>query len=100
MANFSRRVFLRSSVIAAAAGAVSAVPGVAGLLGTVESDAPALPGAAAEVDGVTAGAADATGPIVAHVRDLSTGEIGILNGTREVILRDPQLVARLLRAAR
>jgi hypothetical protein len=36
---------------------------------------------------------------VAHVRDLSTGEIGIFNGTREVVLKDPQLAARLFRAA-
>ena len=38
-------------------------------------------------------------PLVAHVRDLSTGEIGIFNGTREVVFNDPQLAARLFRAA-
>jgi hypothetical protein len=37
---------------------------------------------------------------VAHVRDLSTGEIGIFNGTREVVFKDPQLAARLFHAAR
>ena len=47
-----------------------------------------------------AGAADATQPLVAHVRDLSTGEIGVFNGTREVVVRDPELASRILRAAR
>ncbi len=41
-----------------------------------------------------------TEPLVAHVRDLSTGEIGIFNGTREVVFKDPQLAARLFHAAR
>jgi hypothetical protein len=31
---------------------------------------------------------------------MSTGEISVFNGTREVILRDPQLAGRLARAAR
>jgi hypothetical protein len=35
---------------------------------------------------------------VAHIRDLSTGEIGLFSGTREIILHDPQLAARLARA--
>jgi len=74
-----RRAFLaRSSLIAAAAGAVAAVPGVLG--------------------GMTA--ADATQPLVAHVRDLSTGEIGIFNGTSEFVVRDPALARSILRAAR
>ena len=38
--------------------------------------------------------------LVAHVRDASTGDVSILAGEREVIHHDPQLVDRLLRAAR
>jgi len=45
-------------------------------------------------------AADATQPLVAHVRDLSTGEIGIFNGTSEFVVRDPALARSILRAAR
>jgi hypothetical protein len=37
-------------------------------------------------------------PLVAHVRDLATGEIGLFSGTREITLLDPQLAARLARA--
>lgn len=40
-----------------------------------------------------------SGPVVAHVRDLSTGEIALMVGEREFIYRDPELVARLLNAA-
>ena len=101
MAGLSRRVFLlRSSVVAAAAGAVSAVPGLAGLLGAAESDAPSLDGTTAEVGGAVPGLSGSAGPLVAHVRDASTGEIGILNGTREVVIRDPRLVARLIHASK
>jgi hypothetical protein len=39
-------------------------------------------------------------PLVAHVRDLSTGEIALLAGTTKVIVRDVDLAARLSAAAR
>jgi hypothetical protein len=81
----------------AAAGVLSSVPGLSGLLGAAETEAPA---ADASVAGADAGAAELTEPLVAHVRDLSTGEISVFNGTREVIVRDPQLANRLMRAAR
>jgi hypothetical protein len=38
-------------------------------------------------------------PLVAHVRDLATGEIGLFSGTREITVLDPQLAARLIRAS-
>ncbi len=47
-----------------------------------------------------AGAANLSEPLVAHVRDLSTGEISLFNGTQEVIVRNPQLANQLARAAR
>jgi hypothetical protein len=37
-------------------------------------------------------------PLVAHVRDLTTGEISLMVGEREIIFRDPGLVVRLLNA--
>jgi hypothetical protein len=37
-------------------------------------------------------------PLVAHVSDLASGEVTIMVGTREVILRDTDLVMRLLNA--
>ncbi|HTZ08772.1 MAG TPA: twin-arginine translocation signal domain-containing protein [Acidimicrobiales bacterium] len=93
----SRRTFLgRGSLAVAAAGVLSSVPGLSGLLGTAEADGPAADagvtdaGAAAQLDE----------PLVAHVRDAATGEISVFNGTREVVLRDPQLAGRLVRAVR
>lgn len=101
MADVSRRNFLmRSSLVAAAAGALSSVPGLAGLLATGSSEAPALDSAPAEVDAAGLGGSGAAGPVVAHVRDVATGEIGILNGTREVVIRDPRLVAQLIHASK
>jgi hypothetical protein len=40
------------------------------------------------------------GPLVAHVRDFTTGEVAVLVGTREIIYRDPELVVRLVNAAK
>lgn len=94
----TRRAFLgRGSLAVAAAGLLSSVPGLSALVGSAGSDASVVDGAAAEAD---VGAASLSEPLVAHVRDLSSGEISLYNGTREVLVRDPQLASRLLRAAR
>jgi hypothetical protein len=98
MAGVSRRTFLgRGSLAVAAAGVLSSVPGLSGLIGAAETEAPAVDASAA---GAEAGAANLTEPLVAHVRDISTGEISLFNGTREVIVRNPHLANQLLRAAR
>ncbi len=77
---------------------MSQVPFLSGLVGASEAEAPAAAdGAAAATD---EGAASLSEPLVAHIRDLSTGEIGIFNGTREIIVNDPQMAARLFQAAR
>jgi hypothetical protein len=41
-----------------------------------------------------------TEPLVAHVRDIATGEIGLFSGTHEVVFHDPALAARLFHASR
>ena len=38
--------------------------------------------------------------MIVHVRDISTGEMAIMAGTREVVYRDPEIVARLLHGSR
>lgn len=38
--------------------------------------------------------------MVAHVRDVNTGEIAVFAGHREVVFRDPRLVAELLKNTR
>ncbi|MDQ6775203.1 MAG: hypothetical protein M3071_03055 [Actinomycetota bacterium] len=39
-------------------------------------------------------------PVVAYVRDPSSGEISVMSGDREVTVRDLKLAARIERAAR
>jgi hypothetical protein len=98
MSEFSRRFFLKSgSAAVIAAGAVSAIPGLPAAVSALETQAPADTGAgeAAVADTESAVLSE---PLVAHVRDLATGEIGLFSGTREITLLDPHLAARLLRA--
>jgi len=87
MNDLSRRRFLGSSFGVAVVGAIAVVPGLASALKLT-----------------AAGPADLTqanlaGPLVAHVRDLSSGEISLLVGTEHVIEKDRDLAARLYAAA-
>jgi hypothetical protein len=88
MKDLTRRGFLaQSSKGAALAGALAVIPGIGAIL-----KVPA---------GIKAGAP--TGiqePLIAHVRDLTTGEISLLVGTEQVIQHDRELAARLYAAAR
>ena len=88
MANLTRRGFFRqTTVTAAAVGAMAGVPGLTMFLDSPEDPATEIsPGAIA-------------GPLVAHIRDATTGEISLLVGTREIVMRDSELVARLVKAA-
>jgi hypothetical protein len=96
MENVSRRGLLRNGSLA--------VVGV-GLVGVVPAGlAPKAPDASAsdrspesESSALPTGAS-LDGPLVAHVKDLSTGEIGVYMGTSEVTFRDPHLAAKLYRA--
>lgn len=99
MSEFTRRAFLKTSSAAmVAAGALAAAPGLPAAVGALENAGPADTAAA---DGAAADAgASLEAPLVAHVRDLATGEIGLFSGTREVTVLDPTLAARLARAAR
>jgi hypothetical protein len=101
MAQLDRRAFLaRTSLLAAAASTVAAVPGVLSVLAADAPEADAAATDAGALDEASLGAADATAPLIAHVRDLETGEIGIFNGTREVVVENPALAQSILRAAR
>ena len=96
-AGLSRRAFLRRGTFAAAAVAVAgSVPGVSTLIATT-ADTPA-------VDTGLTDAADEGGaltePLVAHVKDLGTGEISLFQGVREVTVRSPALARSLMSAAR
>ena len=86
MAQVSRRRFLtHGSIGVALAGVLAAVPGLGAVLRTPVS--------------VPTGANMAE-PLIAHVRDLNSGEISLMVGTKHVIQRDVDLAARLYNAAR
>jgi hypothetical protein len=97
----SRRLFLRGSVgLAAVGAAVATMPGLSGALVATENEAPAAEdGASTAVEGGTAGASNLTEPLIAHVRDLQTGEMSLFVGEREITLNDPGLASRLAGAA-
>ena len=87
MTPVSRRRFLTSSSIGVAlAGALAAVPGLGALLRIQGRSASSIAGWGAE-------------PLIAHVRDLNSGEISILVGTEQVVRRDVDLATRLYQAA-
>jgi hypothetical protein len=90
MAKLTRRTLIKqTSVGAIGVAAISALAAAPHLVG------------AAPAEHVAAEQSTAThsGPMVVHVRDFSTGEIGVMYGEKEVVLRDPALVTRLLHAA-
>jgi hypothetical protein len=94
----SRRTFLRRGTFTAAAVAVaSSVPGISTLVATGTAEAPAA-------DTGISDAADESGaltePLIAQVKDPSTGEISLFQGEREVVVHSPALARGLLSAAR
>ena len=101
MSELSRRVFLKGGTAAVvAAGAISAIPGLPALVGAVETQGPADVGAAESAVAEGESSVSMTEPLVAHVRDLASGEIGLFSGTREITVLDPRLAAALVRALR
>jgi hypothetical protein len=90
MPDWSRRDLLRASGVAAVAVPMSTL--------VAASPAGAAPlEAALQPEEL---AAFGTGAVVFHVRDAARGEVAILQGADEVVVRDPQLVARVMRAAK
>lgn len=97
MPELSRRAFLiRSSMGAAAVAIGSAVPGLPGLIGTAEEEAPSVDDSAVGAAGVQ----DTSEPLIAHVTDLRSGEMNLYLGERQFSVTDPGLAARLFGAAR
>jgi hypothetical protein len=89
MANLTRRSFLwQTSAGAAAVGVLAVAPSVISRPNLPDVPAPRVTSAALSE------------PFVALVRNAAAGEIAVQVGTREIIVRDAELVARLLAAAR
>jgi hypothetical protein len=94
----SRRTFLRrGTMTAAAVGVITTVPGLSSLLIGGSAEAPALETGAGEAE---ADAGALTEPLLAQVKDLHTGEISLLQGEREVVIRNPAVARSLYAAAR
>ena len=86
--NLSRRTFLsRGSIGVVLGGAAAVVPGLSAAL---KIPSPSLSSSALP---------SAAEPLVAHVRDLASGEVSLMVGTDHVVVRDVNLAARLYGAA-
>ena len=84
MSERSRRSFLKSGSIGAAAGGVALTPGLFGAAATAATGTGPSP----------AGPLPA-GPVTAYIKDHTTGDISVMVGEREVVYRDHYLAARL-----
>jgi hypothetical protein len=91
MADLTRRSFLTRTSVGVAGGV---------LAGAMAAEVTSLVSGSSQMAGKSgpSGAA-ATEPLIAHVRDVSRGEIALMVGTREVIYKDRELAARLMVAA-
>lgn len=97
MEPINRRAFIaRSGVVAAAAGAAVLIPGqIAGAVTRVSGAGIA----SRDVSPVVGSATQPANPIVAHIRNASTGEVAVFSGTDEFVVHDLELAARLASAA-
>ena len=87
MTKLTRRSFLKET--SAGAAALSLLPAI-----------PALAGVSKPPKTQTVAFQDAfAGPMMVHVTDAATSEITLLVDAREIVFRDPELVARLRKAA-
>jgi hypothetical protein len=90
MTKLTRRGFLgKTSAGAATIGALLVAPGLA--------EAASGPSPAANLHLTKE---ELAGPVVVHVRDLATGELALMVGTREIVLHDREFVSRLGKAMR
>lgn len=85
MSDLTRRGFVKTSAGTAAGLATVGVLGVS-----------------ASADASTGHEAEETGskPVVAYVKDPRKGEIAVMSGDREVVIRDRKLASQISRAAR
>ena len=86
----TRRWFLAQTSLGAGAAAVVAT--AAPRLGPIVAAAPP-----AEPDAPPTGL-PLDQPLVVHLRDAATAELAVMVGTQEIVYRDPEIVARLLKA--
>lgn len=93
MAKLARRGFIKQATIGVASAGVLA--GVFAGGARFGAASPHFASAATDLS-----ATKLSGPLVAYVHDLAKGEISVMVGKREVIIRDPDLALRLATAAK
>jgi hypothetical protein len=86
--NLTRRSLLQNAPLTAAT--LSVLPAMPALASPDHSPEGAAPQPSAE----------GPGSMVIHINDIAAGEMTLLVGAREIVLRDPQMVARFIEAAR
>ena len=91
-----RRVLLG----AAGAGAVGLAAAAVASAGPAFADTSRTAAAPAHDAGDAGHGSEVSEPVVVHLRDVRSGELDIFAGTTHTRLRDPDLAARLARAAR
>ena len=104
MSGMSRRDLLRASAGAAAIAVPMSVLSKGAGAPVAAASTTTSAGVAAAIDGAADAAssvdlAAVSGPVMFCVRDAHVGEVSILHGDAEVIVRDRQLVERILHAA-
>jgi hypothetical protein len=91
----------RRSILRGAAGAGAAGLAAAAMTRAAPALAAATPAASrTRPPDAAANPALTGGPVVVHLRDVRSGEMDVFAGTSRTRLRDPDLAARLARAAR
>ena len=99
MATINRRAFLiRGSGVIAAAGAATAIPGLLPVLAGADAAEPTTGPPATNSGSTTDATGPMTEPLVAHIRNLSTGEIGLFSGEKEIVIHNRQLARSLFSA--
>jgi TAT (twin-arginine translocation) pathway signal sequence len=108
MSGMSRRDLIKASAGAAALAvpitALSRSAGGAAAVGTASGSTPETrpehaPEVGAGADGASSLTAFGAGPVMFCVHDAARGEVSIMHGADEVIVRDHRLVARVMDAA-
>ena len=99
MSQWSRRDLLKRAGAASAAvgrGGRSSVAAACSLLPPATRQQPGSEDTA--LDAAEAAAVSADGPLMVCIRDAQGGDVSILHGTEEVVVRDRRLVAKIVRA--
>jgi hypothetical protein len=82
----SRRRFIGGAAAGVAAVTATSIPGAAAVAPSIDDDG-------------SDEAPELTGPVLARIRDVRTGELTLYVGAREIFHTDPTLARRLARAA-